>query len=93
MSTTVETVVEGESAQQTAARELAAGLQMLGGAVRIFFDVYDLMKPAKDGVADKVFISESFDATTHFETAISDVLAMYKRIVGKDIVLTDGPQQ
>jgi len=93
LSTTVETSVEGESAQQTAARELAAGLQMLGSATRIFFDVTDLMKPAKDGTADKVFLSESFDATTHFETAITDVLAMYKRISGADLVLTDGPQQ
>jgi len=93
LSTTVETSVEGESAQATAARELAAGLQMLGSATRIFFDVTDLMKPAKDGTADKVFLSESFDATTHFETAITDVLAMYKRISGADLVLTDGPQQ
>merc|ERR1712127_933767 len=52
----------------------------------IFFDVTDLMKPAKDGTADKVFLSESFDATTHFETAITDVLAMYKRISGADLV-------
>ena len=93
LSTTVETVVEGEPAQTTAARELAAGLQLLSGAVRVFFDVYDLMTPAKDGTADKVFLSQSFDATTHFETAITDVLAMYKRISGADLVLTDGPQQ
>jgi len=93
LSTTVETSVEGESAQATAMRELAAGLQMLGSATRIFYDVTDLMKPAKDGTADKVFLSESFDATTHFETAITDVLAMYKRISGADLVLTDGPQQ
>ena len=93
LSTTVETSVEGESAHATAMRELAAGLQMLGNATRIFYDVTDLMKPAKDGTADKVFLSESFDATTHFETAITDVLAMYKRISGADLVLTDGPQQ
>ena len=74
LSTTVETSVEGESAQATAMRELAGGLQMLGNATRIFYDVTDLMKPAKDGAADKVFLSESFDATTHFETAITDVL-------------------
>jgi len=93
LSTTVETVVEGESAQTTASRELAAGLQLLSGAVRVFFDVTDQMTPAKDGTADKVFISQSFDATTHFETAINDVLAMYKRISGADLELTDGPQQ
>lgn len=41
----------------------------------------------------QVFLSDSFDATTHFETAINDVMGMYKRITGADLVLTDGPQQ
>ena len=36
---------------------------------------------------------KSFDATTHFETAITDVMGMHKRITGADLVLTDGPQQ
>jgi len=30
----------------------------------------------------QVFISESYDPTSHFETAITDVLAMYQRIMG-----------
>ena len=55
--------------------------------------MYDLMAPKSNGVDDKVFISESFDATTHFETAITDVLAIYERIMGEKLVLTDGPQQ
>jgi len=93
LSTTVEGSAEGMSAKATAERELAAGLQLLAGACRIFFDVYDLMTPVKDGTADKVFLSQSFDATTHFETAIADVMGMYKRISGADLVLTDGPQQ
>lgn len=38
----------------------------------------------------QVFISESFDPTSHFETAISDVLAMYRRITGSDLVLQEG---
>ena len=93
LSTTVEGSAEGMSAKATAERELAAGLQLLIGAKRIWFDVYDLMTPVGDGTADKVFISQSFDATTHFETAIADVMAMYKRISGADLVLTEGPQQ
>ena len=41
----------------------------------------------------QVFISQSFDPTSHFETAISDVLAMYTRMTGKELELTDGPAQ
>lgn len=93
LSTTVEGSAEGMTAKATAERELAAGLQLLSSATRIFFDVYDLMSPLKDGKTDHVYLSESFDATTHFETAITDVMGMYKRITGADLVLTDGPQQ
>lgn len=31
---------------------------------------------------DKCFISKGYDATTHFETTVEDVLEMYKRITG-----------
>jgi len=48
------------------------------------------MVPKGDGRSDQVFISESFDPTSHFETAINDVLAIYSRITGAPLVLTDG---
>ena len=47
--------------------------------------------PNTDGTKDKLFLTESFDPTTHFETAITDVLNVYKRITGEALVLTDGP--
>ena len=93
LSTTVEEEVPGLTPAQVAQRELSAGLQLLTPVVRIVYDVYDLLAPVSDGTTDKVFISESFDPTSHFETAIADVTAMYKRITGSDLVLTDGPQQ
>jgi len=81
------------SAEAVAQRELAAGLQMLKNPIKIFYDMYDLLAPNEDGSKNKVFVSESFDATTHFETAITDVLSMYERIMGQKLVLTDGPPQ
>jgi len=91
LSTNVEGDCEGMSAEQIARRELSAGLALLTPVVRIFYDVYDLMVPTKDGTDDQVFISESFDPTTHFETAITDVLAMYERITGSPLVLDETP--
>lgn len=91
VSTTVEGDCTGMSVEAVAQRELAAGLTLLKSPIRIFYDMYDLMVPKSDGTKDNVFISESFDATTHFETAITDVLAIYERIVGERLVLTDGP--
>jgi Rab GDP dissociation inhibitor len=37
--------------------------------------------------SDGCYISTGYDATTHFETTVDDVLDMYKRITGHDIDL------
>lgn len=37
---------------------------------------------------DQAFISKGYDATTHFETTVDDVLDMYRRITGRDLDLT-----
>lgn len=92
-STTVEGPVEGLSTQQVAERELKAALPLIQPAVEIFYDIYDEYKPIDDGIANKLFISTTYDATSHFETAINDVLDMYKRIMGKELELTSGPKR
>jgi Rab GDP dissociation inhibitor len=91
VSTTVEGDCTGMSVEAIAKKELEAGLNLLKSPIKIFYDQYDLLAPKENGVKDKVFISESFDATTHFETAITDVLHMYERINCEKLVLTDGP--
>uniref|UniRef100_A0A6U7ILG1 Rab GDP dissociation inhibitor n=1 Tax=Haptolina brevifila TaxID=156173 RepID=A0A6U7ILG1_9EUKA len=93
VSTTVEGDCTGLSTEAIAQKELSAGLALVKDPIKIFYDTYDLLAPKEDGAKNKVFISESFDATTHFETAINDVLAMYERIMGEKLVLTDGPPQ
>jgi Rab GDP dissociation inhibitor len=39
------------------------------------------------GEADNIFITRSYDATSHFETVVEDVKDVWKRIIGKDLVL------
>jgi len=36
-----------------------------------------------------VFLSSSYDATTHFETTVDDIMAIYKRITGTDLNLDE----
>jgi Rab GDP dissociation inhibitor len=55
--------------------ELEPGFERLGlGSGRLgekeekFIQVVDLYEPTDDGIRDNVFISRSYDATTHFET-------------------------
>jgi len=79
VSTTVET--------QEPLKELKPGLDLLGPIAEQFVSVVDTYEPTADGTKDKVFISSSYDATSHFETTCLDIFDMYKRITGKDLVL------
>jgi len=80
VSTTVET--------ENPINELEPGLKLLGPIDEKFPSVHDTFEPIEDGTKDKVFISSSYDAASHFETASQNVLDIYKRITGKDLDLT-----
>ena len=54
----------------------------------IFFDTYDRFVPVNEPSLDQCYISSSYDATTHFETVVEDVLAMYTAITGKVLDLS-----
>jgi len=77
VSTTVET--------QRPQNEINPGLALLGSILERFDSVSDLRAPIGDGTRDKCFISCSYDATSHFETAASDVLSLYERITGEQL--------
>jgi len=46
--------------------------------------VSDYYEPTDQGLQSQVFISASYDATTHFETTCLDVLDIFKRGTGED---------
>ncbi|KAL5516022.1 hypothetical protein EMCRGX_G001278 [Ephydatia muelleri] len=75
VSTTVETSHPEE--------ELRPGLSLLGPIVEKFFSISDLYEPTDDGKTSKVFITKSYDATTHFESTCDDVVEVYERVTGK----------
>ncbi|XP_048336087.1 guanosine nucleotide diphosphate dissociation inhibitor At5g09550 isoform X2 [Ziziphus jujuba] len=68
--------------------ELKRGIDLLGPVDEIFYDTYDRFVPTNNHEADHCFISTSYDATTHFESTVEDVLAMYTKITGKVLDLS-----
>lgn len=68
--------------------EIEPGLALLGKIMERFDSVSDLRAPVGDGKADNSFISRSYDATSHFETAANDVLDLYTRITGEKLDMT-----
>jgi len=68
---------------------------MLGPVKETFITVSDLYVPKSD-FKDGVYISNSFDPTSHFESETENVLRLYKAITGKELDLEnlpDDPEQ
>ncbi|KAL2537175.1 Guanosine nucleotide diphosphate dissociation inhibitor [Forsythia ovata] len=65
--------------------ELKPGVYLLGPVDEIFYNTYDRFTPTNNSEDDHCFISTSYDATTHFESTVADVLAIYSKITGKAV--------
>ncbi|XP_071530697.1 rab GDP dissociation inhibitor alpha [Panulirus ornatus] len=76
----VSTTVETDNPEA----EILPGLNLLGPIKQKFVTVSPIYKPVEDGQESQIFISESYDATSHFETTCLDVLSIYRRGIGED---------
>jgi len=79
VSTTVETSNPEE--------ELAEGLKLLGPIHHKFVAVAPIYEPANSGSTDNVYVTKSYDATSHFETVCDDVRDVWRRAIGSELVL------
>ncbi|KIY66162.1 rab GTPase activator [Cylindrobasidium torrendii FP15055 ss-10] len=79
----VSTIVETDKPEL----EIAPGLQLLGPIHDKFVSISSLYTPTSDGKSDNIFITRTYDATSHFETVVEDVQDVWKRVVGSDLVL------
>ncbi|RSH79426.1 rab GDP-dissociation inhibitor [Apiotrichum porosum] len=68
-------------------REILPGLQLLGNVVDKFVSIEPLYEPTEDGTTSNIFISKSFDASSHFESVVDDVNDLWLRIKGEPLVL------
>jgi Rab GDP dissociation inhibitor len=68
--------------------ELAPGLERLGRIEEKFMgQPIPLYEPLESGVSDSIYISRSYDATSHFETTTDDVRDIYRRAMGEELVV------
>ncbi|THV05991.1 rab GDP-dissociation inhibitor [Dendrothele bispora CBS 962.96] len=80
----VSTVVETDKPEL----EIKPGLDLLGPIYDKFVSISSQYTPTSDGKADNIFITRSYDATSHFETVVEDVQDVWKRVTGTDLVLS-----
>jgi len=85
----VSTVVETADPE----KELQPAYALLGPILDKFVDVSDIRVPVDDGTKDQCFVTSTYDPTSHFEDASSEVLRMWKTITGEDLDLTTLPEE
>ena len=80
----VSTIVETDKPEL----EIAPGLSLLGPIYDKFVTISPLYTPTSTGKEDNVFITRSYDATSHFETVVEDVHDVWRRMTnGQKLVL------
>lgn len=67
--------------------EIEPAFALLGPREETLMGIADIYEPIEDGTKDHVYISKSYDATSHFETTTDDVKDLYLRITGKALEL------
>ena len=77
----VSTVVETSNPE----KECEPALALLGPIVEKFVSIKDIYIPKNDGKEEGIYISKSYDATSHFETACEDVKSIYQRLTGLEL--------
>ncbi|KAJ3883266.1 rab GTPase activator [Lentinula edodes] len=79
----VSTIVETDKPEL----EIAPGLKLLGTIHDKFVSITPVYTATTTGQDDNIFITQSYDATSHFETVVEDVQDVWKRVTGSDLVL------
>ncbi|GJJ09913.1 Rab GDP dissociation inhibitor alpha [Clathrus columnatus] len=79
----VSTIVETDKPEL----EIAPGIGLLGPVYDKFVSVSPVYVPVANGQQDQIYITRSYDATSHFETVVDDVNDVWRRMIGSDLVL------
>jgi Rab GDP dissociation inhibitor len=72
-------------------KEIGPAKDLLGSIREMFVQVSDIHEPTNDSKAENLYITKSYDATSHFESSDIDVLSIYERITGETLDLTNMP--
>lgn len=79
----VSTIVETKNPEA----EIEPGLKLLGPVFDKFVSISPLYVPTSTGESDNIFITRSYDATSHFETVVDEVRDVWKRVTGEELKL------
>ena len=85
----ISTTVETENPEA----ELAPALALLGPVLEQFVKISDIHEPINNAAEESLYITKSYDATSHFQSSSIDVLAIYEAITGEVLDLNIQPSE
>ena len=84
---TISTLVETDEPEQ----EIQPAINLLGEILEIFVSVTQLFDPLEDGKQSNLWITKSYDPSSHFEMASQDILDIYEKIIGEKLDMNIEP--
>ncbi|KAM8965124.1 rab GDP dissociation inhibitor beta-like isoform 1-T4 [Sarcophilus harrisii] len=66
-------------------KEIQIALELLEPIEQKFCFVSDLLVPMDSGTRSQIFITTSYDATAHFESACDDIKRIYRKVTGSEL--------
>lgn len=71
--------------------EIAPAVSLLGEVLEMFVSVSNVYKAKDDGSKNNLWITSSYDATSHFESAGNEILEIFEKITGEKLDLNIEP--
>lgn len=73
--------------------EIQGAISLLGDVLEMFVSVSDVYEPTEDGKNSNLWVTKSYDASSHFEEASEEILEIYEKIVGEKLDLNIEPDE
>ncbi|ODV85392.1 hypothetical protein CANARDRAFT_28187 [[Candida] arabinofermentans NRRL YB-2248] len=67
--------------------ELESAFKIIGNTKDVLMGIAELYESLNDGTENNIYISKSYDPSSHFESTTDDVKSIYKRVTGHDLIL------
>ena len=85
----VSTMVETSTPEQ----EIEPAIKLLGSILDMFVSVTTVYEPLESGKDSNVWITKSYDPSSHFEVASEDILQVYEKLTGEKLDLNIEPDE
>lgn len=85
----VSTTIETENPEE----ELKPAIDLLGPVLEMFVNITDTFSPLDSGKENGLWITKSYEPSSHFEIAADDILDIYEKITNEKLDLNIEPDE